>query len=596
MVLALVLAANFLRRTQKPEHLQAIDPAAFAATANPEPIDPSDLVPNRIVVDFEDGTTKAEFDEWEKSWSIDLELATQGEGRDSAITIANYNGTPEERAALLTRIRQHKHVEAAEPLFAYRAFAFVPNDPRYPEQWNLPLVGMPEAWTKTRGEGVTVAVLDTGILQVPDLAGTKFAKGYNFVDDNEDTTDDNGHGTHVAGTIAQTTDNRLGVAGIAPAATLLPIKVLDSSGAGQSAAIADGIRWAADHGARVLNLSLGGGARSEVIELAIRYAYEKGAVIVCAAGNTGRGKVEFPAAYPLAIAVGAVGPDGSRARYSAYGSDLDLVAPGGDKSKGDEGGILQASIPNGGDAKETYLALQGTSMAAPHVAGAAALLIAAGAKTPEEVETALYAGALPKGRGVGDEQYGHGLLQVDRSLSAFANGVAKPVARTSTRSSWMLLWPAAFLAFVLLSIPKRERPTFFSVLAVPSFLIPLVLVSGVFSVQWFNDIPILRWMQVPFLEWVALRVFSRALIPTGILFSALIPFFFALLAFIRPRLRPIASGVSTGYATALAATIWFSEPPLDWLLHSYIAIPWLMLQFVLCLLIARTTLLQKASP
>src|SRR6185503_11606345 len=201
---------------------------------------------------------------------------------------------------------------------------FQPNDPQYGKQWNLPLINMPQAWEKSKGKGVVVAVLDTGIAYedfedfkiVPDLKGAKFAKGYDFVNDDEHANDDHGHGTHVAGTVAQATNNKEGVAGMAFEATLMPVKVLDHFGRGTSADIADAIRWAADNGANVINMSLGGGGYSSVMANAVAYARKKGVTVICAAGNGGAGRVEYPAAYPGAVAVAAVGPEGVKAPYS----------------------------------------------------------------------------------------------------------------------------------------------------------------------------------------------------------------------------------------------------------------------------------------
>ena len=280
--------------------------------------------PDSIVVDFEDGTTKEQFDELEKQWGIDLELADEEEGKDSAITVAH--GVTD-MDALIADIEGTPGVEAVEPLMTYQ-MSYVPNDPDYSKQWNLKMINMPKAWEKSRGKGVVVAVLDTGIAyedyedfkQVPDLKGAKFAKGYDFVNNDSHPNDDHGHGTHVAGTIAQVTNNKEGVAGVAFEATLMPVKVLDHFGSGTSVAIADAIRWAADNGANVINMSLGGGGRSAVMEKAVEYARKKGVVVVCAAGNGGRGVVEYPAAYPGSFAVSAVGPKGTLAPYSSFGT------------------------------------------------------------------------------------------------------------------------------------------------------------------------------------------------------------------------------------------------------------------------------------
>jgi serine protease len=321
---------------------------------------------------------------------------------------------------------------------------------------------------------VVVAVIDTGIayedrggfVQVPDLAGARFVAGYDFVHDTEHPNDDNGHGTHVAGTIAQRTNNGVGVAGVAFEARLMPLKVLDRSGMGNSADIADAIRWAADHGARVLNLSLGGPGYSGVMERAVAYARSKGAVVVCAAGNAGTGQVSYPAAYAGAVAVGAVGPDGQLAPYSSWGEALDLVAPGGNTKLGPGNGILQATIDRTNFRRPLLAEYQGTSMATPHVAGVAALLFAAGAKTPDAVEKALFKGAASEGAWT--PRAGHGRLDAVGALDALGT--------TAPGVDWApLFWRAALLALLLLSLQMKVRPGFLNVLLNPATLLPLLL-------------------------------------------------------------------------------------------------------------------------
>jgi serine protease len=284
------------------------------------------------------------------------------------------------------------------------------------------MVGAEEAWTRATGKGVVVAVIDTGVAyedykqfkRVEDLAGTKFAPGYNFINDTEHPNDDHGHGTHVAGTIAQSTNNKLGVAGLAYGATIMPIKVLDKYGRGMTADIADAIRYAADEGAKVINMSLGGGMRSLVLESAVAYAHKKGVVVVCAAGNGSRGVVEYPAAHPGAFAVSSVGPDKKLAYYSSWGKQLALAAPGGDKEKGgDEGAILQNTIrPGEVGSTNVYLAFQGTSMATPHVAAAAALVFSEGVTSADKVEAILKKTAEPATEKGWDDHYGAGILNV----------------------------------------------------------------------------------------------------------------------------------------------------------------------------------------
>jgi serine protease len=597
------------------------------------PDDAAFHVPNAIVVDFQDGTTKAEFDAWEKDWGVDLELADEEEGVDSAITVGSFDGDEASEAALLERIRRHPRVEAAEPLMRFSA-SFVPNDPLFEQQWNLKQINMPKAWETTRGKGVVVAVLDTGIAyedhddfrQVPDLKGVKFTEGYDFVNLDRHANDDHGHGTHVAGTIAQATNNGEGVAGVAFEATLMPVKVLDHFGSGTTAQIADGIRWAVDHGAKVINMSLGGGGRSVVLEKAVDYARKKGAVVVCAAGNGGRGVVEYPAAYPGSIAVAAVGPGGKRAPYSSWGKELDIAAPGGDKSQGEAAGIVQNTIDPQDVSRSVYASYQGTSMATPHVAGVAALLWAAGAKNPDQVEKALFMSAKPAEGTTGwNEQYGHGLLDAEGALEALRkiraldpddllpaevqaahehDGTPAGMASSDVAvfayaaTDWKAFaWAAVLLAFVLLTLGRKERPGYLNVLVRPGFFLPLLLTTvGVFAVQWVAaPSAFTTAIALPLPELLDRVIFGRGSLANPVVYSAALPVVASLFAVKRKGLRHAVGGLSIGFAAILAYSAWAQAPALAWLPFTFLAIPWLAGNALVCLFIARAMLRKETA-
>ncbi|RMG07546.1 MAG: peptidase S8 [Planctomycetota bacterium] len=424
-----------------------------------------DRVADELVVDLIDGTPLEEFLARHPSLAGLRAAWNDPSVADEAIAVVSL---PRARhAAVLAELRGDPLVESAEPnalvalppapalpagLDANAAFIpddkpfdpldGFPNDPLYEQQWNMRMVGARDAWRYSTGEGVVVAVLDTGVayedekgVWAPDLDRTRFVPGYDFVNDDPIAADDHGHGTHCAGTIAQSTHNGKGVIGLAPDCKIMPVKVLSAGGWGKVSDIAAAIRWATDHGADVISMSLGGGGYSRVMDQACRYAREHGVAVVCAAGNAGRPRVEYPAAYPSCLAVSAVGPSGKLAFYSSYGKGLFVAAPGGDQSKRLEDGVLQNTLDvrRRGSKKTVYAWFQGTSMATPHVSAACALLYAAGVTRVDAQERMLAATA----RGDGwNQRTGHGVLDA-----------AAAVRRATFLPAGLALFGALLLAF-----------------------------------------------------------------------------------------------------------------------------------------------------
>jgi type VII secretion-associated serine protease mycosin len=311
--------------------------------------------------------------------------------------------------AMMDYFRRSGNVIYAELHYLYmtneETGGVVPNDMLYEAyQWNLPAIGTIPGWSISRGDdGVIVAVIDTGVdPHHPDLAG-RLTEGANFVTPGEAPEDDVGHGTHVAGIIAAVVNNVEGVAGMTWNGRVMPIKVLDESGAGSAYAVAEGIIWAADNGARVINLSLGNYAESEFLHDAIRYAYDRGAVIVAAAGNDNTDQPGYPAAYPEVFGVSATDERGRLAAFSNYGDYIDAAAPGTG---------IPSTYPGG-----QYAAMSGTSMASPHAAALAALIRSVHPLlTNEEVMDIMRRTAVDLGSPGKDPFYGYGQIDVAAAL------------------------------------------------------------------------------------------------------------------------------------------------------------------------------------
>lgn len=335
-------------------------------------------------------------------------------------------------------------------------FAWEPNDPLYQFQWHLEQVEAVESWTLASGKGAVVAVIDTGIALdtdnergvrgVRDLLNTSRVEGWDFVEDSSFSYDPKGHGTHVAGTIAQSTHNNYGVAGVAYDATLMNVRVLDDSGTGTLEDVVAGVYFAADNGATVINMSLSSPHPSDLMQEAVTEAHHSGVTVIAAAGNSGKREPGYPAALDNVISVTSTQYDKHPAFYSQWGPHVDLAAPGGntrvDQNKdGRPDGVLQEALKDSGDpSSHGFVFMMGTSMAAPHVAGVAALINQWGVTHPDRVEHYLKKGALkvhlePEGDSESSvldsdddsktyspkefaERYGAGIVQADSAVTS----------------------------------------------------------------------------------------------------------------------------------------------------------------------------------
>lgn len=307
-------------------------------------------------------------------------------------------------------------------------------DPHRPSQWGLQTIGAPEAWRVGRGRGVVIAVVDTGVdLRHEDLAG-RLLPGRDFVDDDGDPQDEHGHGTHVAGVAAATAGNGRGVAGVAPGARILPVRVLDEDGAGSSRDVARGIRWAVDRGARVVNLSLGDLGQplfGPAFDDAIAYAWSHGAVPVVAAGN----EFLLSSGYSdqNALVVSATDRNDRKPAYSSGvgGAKWGMAAPGGagGPTAHDEEDVLSTYWAPG--RRNAYAYLAGTSMAAPHVAGAAAILLGLGL-SPRETVQRLLTTARDVGSQGRDRTFGHGRLDAAAATAGLGGGSSGATSEAET--------------------------------------------------------------------------------------------------------------------------------------------------------------------
>ncbi|MGA1865398.1 MAG: S8 family peptidase, partial [bacterium] len=406
------------------------------------------FIPNQVIIYFEPGTNLAQILALYTLYGLKEISSSPLSGARTVLTSPLVD-----LQTLIVRLNMEAIVLLAEPNYIGKV-AFIPNDPYYRYQWNLQRINAESAWDLSTGLGVVVAVLDTGVAfenfdiyaQAPDLSGTSFTAGWDFVNDDAYPDDDAGHGTHITGTIAQTTNNLYGCAGLAFKSTIMPVKVMDSNGNGTLTDIVNGIYFAVNNGANVINMSFGFGNNPTVsLETAVNYAYNNGVTMVCSAGNNATDLPNYPASYPVCISVSGVRYDLTLGDYSNYGAEIDVCAPGGDLAvdqnlDGYPDGILQQSHDGTNYTVFSMLLGKGTSWSAAHVTGVVALMqsMSGGILTPDQVDLILKQTALDLGVPGWDQYYGYGLV------NAFAAVVASSQATIATAE-------AIFLSSSLLS-------------------------------------------------------------------------------------------------------------------------------------------------
>jgi len=505
-------------------------------------------VPGEYVVDFRDDAGMSTVGSWLQTMGM-LQVTPGPLAEETKIFTVTLPGALAKAGRLLAALRADPRVVTVEPNVRYRASfeggRLQPDDPMYDRQWHMKKVGAEEAWAFGVARGVTVAVVDTGIAcenrgpftKASDLWQTECVEGANFVKKGAPPSDDQGHGTHVAGTIAQSTNNGVGVAGLAFHARLMPVKVLSADGWGTTPGVAAGVRWAADNGADVINLSLGSPRKSKVLQEAIDHARSKGVVVVAAAGNNA-GKVGYPGACEGVIGVSAVDEQGELAWFSSRGTGVDIGAPGVN--------VLQQTIcERGRNRCEQFSAFNGTSMASPHVAAAAALLVGAGITNPAAVERILTSTAEEVDSEEGHNNFGHGKLQ--------AQAAAEKAFLDQLVTRWL-----AVLALGLLAFRWARRKGAAVSRSHPGFWLG-AMVSGVgllFAAPWMMSRHVL-WVDVlsrPLGDW-SLMLGGTALHGFLPLANAAVPLALAALFFRSERMKPTLAGVSIGTAGYLTALL-----------------------------------------
>ncbi|MBQ7567950.1 peptidase S8 [bacterium] len=560
-----------------------------------------------LVVDMADGLSPEQIQQWQRRYGLNLKYNSPY-ARENALLVGEVR--PDLLSSVISDLERDELVEAVsvnevlslskEELEASSAdeaqasalgLGKYPNDPLFKHQWHMNMVEAPFAWKFSQGRGAVVAVIDTGVawknengfVACEDLAQTKIVPGYDFVNRNHLALDDNAHGTHVAGTIAQSTNNGVGVCGMAPQAAIMPIKVLSGAGSGRVSDIADGIRYAADHGANVINMSLGGPMPSSVMSKAVTYAQKKGVLVVCAAGNDHRSNVGYPAGCDESFVVSALDAKGELAWYSNYGERVDIAAPGGDTRSDANGdgvpdGVYQNTIKMRNPKEQGYFAFQGTSMATPHVAGAAAVLVGQGVNSPQALKRILRSTAVSKSWNKKGQVVGAGGLNIGKA--AFRVGFVY----NAVRLVLALVMALALGAFSRKRCLKEKAAALSGATLGASglFFLPFLLNAE----GWFS------WLALPMPAWDVFFLGARAH-GNLLMCSCFIPVLLSLVAGKKRLLRSLLAGVTIGWAVYLLGEMLMGTTVLHYIPYG-LGWLWWMANGLFCVCLAQV-LLEKTA-
>jgi type VII secretion-associated serine protease mycosin len=444
----------------------ALPVAAAEPEANSDSTgDESWVIPGEVVVQLRASAGMARLDQR----GMRVTDALGGTERVGEPMVVSTGGRAVDQA--IADLRADPAVAFAEPNYRVELAdetGIVVNDPETADQYSLDRMRVRDAWTRETGAANVIAVLDTGVQSShPDLAG-RLVAGIDLVNDDANATDDNGHGTWVSGIIVANANDGYGIAGISWTDKVMPVKIMDGEGIGSTANLMEGIRWAADHGADVINMSVGGFPYSQVVQDAVNYAYTNGVVLVGAAGNNRREETYYPASYDNVVSVSATQPQDELSNWSSWGPKVDVSAPGSSVLTTNCYTCTYADHDSWG----THTYISGTSFATPNVAGVVALIRARyPTYTPSQVVSRLVSTVDDLGYGGWDGRYGAGRVNAFRAVGGSVAGPSLPArdslemnnARTSARrislsaTSRPSIYPAGDIDWFAVDVPRAGR-------------------------------------------------------------------------------------------------------------------------------------------